>query len=455
DPWAILDLGGWLSAAALWGATTCTRWSDRALGAGLGWRCLASSVGATLATAPLTALALGTVAMIGIGLNFAAIPVAALAVPAVAASLLAWPLWRGFAEALAGGAGLALHGLELLARAGAGVPGGHIVSEPGPITAAPWLLALVALLWGLGGGATRLEAARRWGWAAAAALWVALAGPLGRYAADPSGQLTLHFLDVGQGDGAVIHTPGGHVVVVDAGPRTARGDAGRRVVAPFLTRHRARGVEALVVSHAHADHVGGAAAVLERFRAGVVVEPGAPFDDPAYTRFLDAVAAAGITWRPGRAGDRFAIDGVRFALLHPDTAWAGWGEDLNEDSVVLLVEYGAFRALFSGDAGLPVEQHLRGRVGRVSLLKVGHHGSRGATGDAWLDELRPQAAVVSVGANTYGHPSPEALARLRRRGVPIYRTDRDGVVSVTTDGVTMTVKARGETASRELTSAKR
>jgi competence protein ComEC len=102
DPWAVLDLGAWLSASALWGASTATRWSDRALGTAWGWCALASSVGATAATAPLTALALGTVAPVGILLNFAAIPLAAVAVPGVFASLLVLPLAPWLAGAVAG-----------------------------------------------------------------------------------------------------------------------------------------------------------------------------------------------------------------------------------------------------------------------------------------------------------------------------------------------------------------
>ncbi len=138
DPWAILDLGGWLSAAALWGAATFSRWSDRALGEHFIWRTFSSSVGATLATAPITAAALGTVAPIGIVLNFAAIPLAALAVPGVIASLLVPGISETVAGALAAGAGLTLHLLELAAAAGAAVPGGHVMLEPGdPFAAIP------------------------------------------------------------------------------------------------------------------------------------------------------------------------------------------------------------------------------------------------------------------------------------------------------------------------------
>jgi competence protein ComEC len=450
DPWAITDLGGWLSAAALWGATTCTRWSDRALGPAIGWRTLSSSIGATLATAPLTAAALGTVAMVGIALNFAAIPIAAVAVPGVFASLLAVPIWPGLASSLAAGSGLALHGLELLARVGAAMPGGHLVTDPGVVAALPWIAVLAALLWSMRGRTTLAEGGRRWAWAGVLALWLPLGIDLVARAPDESGVLALHFLNVGQGDGAVLRTPHGRFVVIDAGPRTERGDAGRRVVVPFLARQGAPAVSALIVSHAHADHVGGAPAVLERFRTGLVIEPGRPFADPAYYRFLDEVAADGVPWHASVPGDRFNLDGVSFSFLHPDRAWPGLGDDLNEDSLILLVEYRGFRAVFPGDAGLLAEAWLRGWIGRVSLLKIGHHGSRGATGDPWLDELTPVVAVVSVGFNNYGHPSSETLARLKAHRVELWRTDRDGQIDVTTDGAVMTVRSKGRTEKFQL-----
>jgi competence protein ComEC len=450
DPWAILDLGAWLSVAALWGATTFTRWTDRALGSEVWWRTLGSSVGATLATAPITAAALGAVAVIGIALNFVAIPLAAIAVPAVFASLLLFPIWRALAEALAGGAGLALHLLELLATAGAAVPGGHVIEIPELRSAGPWAATLAVSLWAIGRRNTLPEALRRWSWAGVVVLWAGLlrAGVSG--SADTGSGLALHFLDVGQGDGAVLRTPAGHWVLIDAGPRSDRADAGRRIVVPFLASHGARDLALAFVSHAHADHLGGVPSVLDRFHAAVVIEPGEQVADPLYYSFLDELAAEAVPWHPGHRGERFTLDSVRFTILHPDREWALWGEDVNEDSLVLLIEYGAFQVLFAGDAGFPAEAEMRGRTRPVDLLKVGHHGSRGSTGDEWLDSLRPRAAVISVGQNNYGHPSRETLRRLLRHGVVVWRTDQDGAVSVTTDGHRMTIESRGRSATYDV-----
>jgi competence protein ComEC len=449
DPWAVLDLGAWLSVSALWGATTFTRWTDRTLGTAVWWRTLGSSVGATLATAPITAAALGAVAVIGIVLNFVAIPLAAIAVPGVLTSLVVLPLWPGLAVALAGGSGLALHLLELLATAGAAVPGGHVIEAAEIRSAAPWLAALLVSLWAIGRRNTLAEAARRWSWAGLATLWIGGLWVWAPDSGDAGSGLTLHFLDVGQGDGALLRTPAGRWVLIDAGPRNDRFDAGRRVMVPFLMRQGAPGLAVAFVSHAHADHLGGVPSVLDRFHAGMVIEPGDQVADPLYYEFLDELAAESIAWHRGRRGERFTLDSVRFTILHP-YEWSRWGEDLNEDSLVLLVEYGGFQALFAGDAGFPAEAEMRGRTRAVDLLKVGHHGSRGSTGDEWLDSLRPSAAVISVGRNNYGHPSPITVARLLRHRVAVWRTDLDGAVTVTTDGKLMTVKAGDRSATYDV-----
>lgn len=451
DPWAVLDLGGWLSAAALWGATRLSRWTDGALGRGFGWRTLGSSVGATLATAPITAWALGTVAPVGIVLNFAAIPIAALAVPGVLVSLLLHPVAAPLARPFAAGAGLALHLLEMVATAGSALPGGHQLVEPGQLhTALPWALALGVALWATAARNTVREAGRRTGWAVTLALWISLARAPLLGAADGGRGLTLHFLDVGQGDAAAIRTPGGQWILVDAGPAGEHADAGRRVVAPFLQRQGARSLSLAVVSHAHADHLGGLPAVMSRLPTAVVIEPGAAVADPRYTRFLDGLLAAKVPWHAARAGERFELGGVRCTILHPAPGWAGWGEDVNEDSLVLLVEFGDFQALFAGDAGFPAEAAMLGGLRRVDLLKVGHHGSRGSTGEDWLNVLSPAVAVISLGRNDYGHPAPATLERLRAKGIAVHRTDREGTITVLTDGRRMTVRSRDGTASYDV-----
>ena len=191
DPWALLDLGGWLSVAALWGATGFTRWSDRAVGRLAVWRMLFASLGATLATAPLTAAVLGVVAPIGIGLNFVAIPLTAVAVPGILASLVSFPLSGPLARALAAGSGLTLDLVERLAHWGARMPGGAFSFPPGVGPALLWAGLLLGAMWTLGRRNTKAEALRRLAWAVTILLLLTLAGrtALG----DAGSQLTLHF----------------------------------------------------------------------------------------------------------------------------------------------------------------------------------------------------------------------------------------------------------------------
>jgi competence protein ComEC len=440
DPFAVLDLGGWLSVLSLWGAVRFARWAEHAGGTHWFWQSAASSVGATVATAPVTAWLLGAVAPVGVALNFVAIPVAAVAVPGVLASLLFSSL--GVAGALASGSGVALQLLELIAEWGARVPMGHVVMNAEPRSALPWLLLLVLLCWATPSRGSSGLAAGRLMLAGAAGAWLTLMPAL-RMPPSGAGRLTLHFVDVGQGDAAVLRTPHGHFVVIDAGPRDERFDAGASRVVPLLEREGADVIDVLVASHAHLDHVGGLGAVLSKVPVGTVVEPAAPGTDSTYREMLSRVAESGAAWDQARRGERFAVDGVEFTVLHPDTAWSGWGLDLNDDSIVLLVRYGGFRAIFMGDAGQAPEAVLRGRVGHVDLLKVGHHGSRTASGAAWLAELAPTVAILSVGShNRYGHPSPEALQRLGAHHATIWRTDQEGTVTVVTDGRHVEVHGR-------------
>ncbi len=428
DPWALRSVGAWLSVVAV----AAVIWAARATaGRAPLIRALAGGAAATLATAPITAYAFGTVAPIGALANLVAVPLAGVAVPGLMLALLASWVWPPGAALLASGAGLLLALVDTVAALAARVPGGHVVMPAGWPAALLWS-AVAGVAW--------------WMWHAPRRPWVraarfALAAALGPWAlllVQPArgrdGLLTVHFLDVGQGDAAVLRTPAGRWIVIDGGPRLAGNDAGRRVVVPFLRRHGAERVTLVVASHADGDHLGGVPALLDALPADVVVEPGEPVPRPLYLEFLAAVQGSGARWLPARTGDRLEVDGVVLEVLSPDTAWLGRPVETNEHSVVLRVGFGRTRLLFPGDAGWPVEERLLSALGPVTLLKVGHHGSRTATSDAWLDRLRPACAVISVGArNPYGHPAPEVLGRLLRRGIAVHRTDRAGTITFAID----------------------
>ena len=423
DPWAIQSVGAWLSVAAV----AAVIWAGRATG-GERYpklvRVLAPAAAATLLTAPITAYAFGTVAPIGVLANLAAIPLAGVAVPGLMVALLVSSSW------LAAGAGLCLALLDVVARAAAALPGGHFIMIAGPHAAAIWLGILVVAWWLWNSPRRPWLVAARLAFVALLVSWATLFHAAGRLSACDC--LTVYFLDVGQGDAVALRSPAGRWLLIDGGPRGPQGDAGRRVVVPFLRSHGASQLAGVVATHAHLDHFGGLPAVLDAFDPAFVLEPGQPVPDAGYLGFLGAVESDGAEWRPARRGDRLELDGVTIEVVSPDSAWAASQIDINEESVVLLVTYGTARLLLTGDAGFPTESRLAGRVGHVTLLKVGHHGSRGATSDRWLDELRPDDAVISVGAkNRYGHPAPETLARLRAHGVTVFRTDERGTITFT------------------------
>ena len=424
DPWSVLSVGAWLSvsavAAVIW-AGRATERSPRIV------RLLGPAVAATLVTAPICALTFGTVAPVGVFANFLAIPLGAVAVPGVIVALVT------ASGLLAAGSGFCLALLDLVAAAAAAIPGGHTVMTAGWPAAALWTTALLVAWWLWRTPRRPWLFAARVAFIAAGLSCTALFSAFSRLS--DCRCLTVHFLDVGQGDAAVLRTPAGRWILIDGGPRTPQGDAGRRVVVPFLRRQGASRVALIVATHAHADHVGGLPAVLGALAVDMVFDPGEPLGEAPYLEFLAATETAGARWIAARTGDRLELDGVRLTVLSPDSAWAAVTTDPNEESLVVLIEYGAERLLFTGDAGRPVEARLAGRIGPVALLKVGHHGSAGATSDDWLRELEPQEAVISVGArNRYGHPAPDVLARLAEHGIRVHRTDREGTITFESDG---------------------
>lgn len=451
EPLAVLDAGFQLSFAGAAGILLLRRRFLEAFQPYAG-KFLADSVGtsvaATLATAPIAALHFGTVAPIGIVSNIVATPLMALAVPALAVTLAAGALHEGFGAFLAGGAELLLAALDRVAAAAAEVPGGHALVPRDVV--ATWVLAAVAAAaasaWltrmaprhtgrsaPVAGGRRGVRPAVRRIAAAVVALALLAAWPAAINLAAP-GVLEIHAIDVGQGDAIAIRSPGGRWLLVDAGARTDRFDAGRRRVVPYLLRHGARRVDAMILTHPDADHIGGAAAVIEALPVGVIVDPGIAAGKTMYLELLRAARSGRVQWFAARAGRELHVDDVALEFLYPDGEVLDGTEDANDYSVVFRLRYGSFAALFLGDAPAAVEHALamsRGRSLRADVIKVGHHGSRTSTSEALLDAAAPQWAVISVGRrNQFGHPAPIVLERLERYGVRILRTDLNGSVTI-------------------------
>jgi competence protein ComEC len=247
------------------------------------------------------------------------------------------------------------------------------------------------------------------------------------------GRLRVTVLDVGQGDALVVETPAGRAWVIDAGSALADFDLGERVVAPYLWSRGITRLEGIVVSHAHLDHAGGVPFLLRHFAPRELWEGPAPLHDAGYAMLDKAVQRTATIRRCVRRGVSLTVDGVRLDVLGPSPNGPPPRQTRNDDSVVLRVGWGSVSFLLTGDIESVGEEALRS--GPVTMLKVPHHASRTSSSGRFLDATAPRLAVLSVGAwNHFGHPSPEVLRRFAGRGIRLYRTDRDGAVSVSTDG---------------------
>jgi competence protein ComEC len=248
---------------------------------------------------------------------------------------------------------------------------------------------------------------------------------MGAGRAGPPSLLTVTFFDVGQGDAALVRSPGGAAILVDAGP-------GAHDVTRELAARGVRRLDLVVATHPHADHVAGLPSVLARFAVALVVDPGCEADSPFHTDFRRAVRSAGVPLRHPRPGMVLQVGDVRVEVLGPDRCFVGTESDANNDSLVLRLSSGSSAVLFSGDAEETAQEVLlekRPQLLTADVLKVPHHG-----GDTSLPEflgaVRARVAVVSVGPNRYGHPVPSVMAELSRLGMRVFRTDRSGDVTV-------------------------
>lgn len=246
-----------------------------------------------------------------------------------------------------------------------------------------------------------------------------------------AGTMTVEVLDVGQGDAILVRSPAGKSVLIDAG------DGGAPVVA-MLARRGIDGLDLLVASHPHADHIGGLDEVLEAVPAKFFLDNGLPHTTMVYTRVMKLVEERGLGYRTARAGQSYSLDdGIRIEVLFPTgSPLRNTRSDLNSNSVALRLTHGADCFLFPGDAEDETEQALmRAGIEPCGVLKVAHHGSEHSTSAAWLRAVKPEIALISVGANNrYGHPDPAALDRLDAAGARVWRTDRGGTIRLESSG---------------------
>ena len=254
-------------------------------------------------------------------------------------------------------------------------------------------------------------------------------------------ELEVHFIDIGQGDAALIKSPSGKLILLDSGPSKSW-----PALSGYLDHIGVKRIDLLINSHPHADHIGNASRVIEHYQVKMVLDPGFAHPIRAYRNLLETIERRKLPLKLARRGRKIEIGGGAFIhLLAPEDPFLqGTRSDPNSNSVIFRLSYHDQSALFTGDAEEETEQRIMGdpRLLRADLLKVAHHGSRHASGRAFLGAVKPKHAVVSCSAtNRYGHPAPETLEGLQRVGATTWVTAQQGTIVAKTDGKTWRISA--------------
>ncbi len=409
-----------------------------------GWRRymampLCVSLAAQLGTTPLLALHFQQWAPIGLLANLVVAPLLAAALGLGMLAVLSYGAWPLLCSVFNGANYWFLSGLVAFVERSAQWPGAAL-SVPRPDAVSLLVFAILLLL------VPHIRAHRvaRTGSVALLLLWLNLA-VWERALSDR--RLQVFFLDVGQGDAAVVRLPNGMVLVVDGGQRRAEYDYGERVLVPFLRAHNMGSVDVVVATHPHSDHIGGLVALLEHIPVRHYIDSGQQYDSWTARRLRSLIREQGVTYHRVAAGDSLlGMGAVGGLVLHPTAAFVdSLGQStrgVNNGSVALKLSYGEVDILFTGDIEGETDTALLAWGARLQaeVLKVAHHGSSTSSSARFLRAVRPDWAVISVGEfNRFGHPSSAVVTALQENGASVLRTDRSGAVILSSDGRSITV----------------
>lgn len=261
-----------------------------------------------------------------------------------------------------------------------------------------------------------------------------------------SGQLKVHYIDVGQGDSILIQTPNGKNMLIDAGTNESTSK-----VTSYLSRLGITQLDIIAGTHPHEDHIGEMDAVINMFKVGKVYMPKVISTTQTYEDVITAIKNKGLSITTPIPGTTVDLDpAVKLEILAPND---GNYDDLNNYSIVFKLTYGSRSFLFTGDAQALSESEMLSKGFNLSadVLKVGHHGSNTSTSDAFLNAVNPKYAVISVGKNNvYGHPTQSTLQKLSAKGISTYRTDLNGSIVATCDGQNISFSCESGSATNPL-----
>jgi competence protein ComEC len=246
------------------------------------------------------------------------------------------------------------------------------------------------------------------------------------------GILRVHYIDVGQGDATFIEFPDDRTMLIDAG------DVGYgRTVTDYIRAEGYMSLDYIVATHPHADHIGGMTDVLDAMSVGAVYMPRAVAGTTVYESLLDKIDNKGLRINTARAGVNVLADGsLAVDMLAPNSEKYS---DLNDYSAVIMITYGDTKFLFMGDAEILSENEIQGDI-RADVVKAGHHGSNSSSGQGFVDRVNASHVVISVGkGNSYNHPSSAVFKRWENSGASVYRTDINGTVIISSDGMDIMV----------------
>jgi competence protein ComEC len=242
--------------------------------------------------------------------------------------------------------------------------------------------------------------------------------------------VSIYFLDVGQGDASIIITPDDRVVMIDSGTDES-------LILRYLQNLGVSHIDLLIATHAHADHITGMDKIIAKYKPKAFIDPGIPHTTATYQRMITAIDKYNINYYKG-ISRKINLDSLSLTILPPAIPLIK-GSELNNNSVVVRLDYKDFSCLFTGDIEKEREGQLltesRSNL-NVDILKIAHHGSSSSSSPLFIKSVGPKIAVICCGqGNKYGHPHQETISLLQSLGIEIYRTDLNGTILIKTDGI--------------------